>query len=109
MNLIPVTRVFQVFQNSSLQNVFLELTKNKIKDMNRIFIIFNSKGFIILFTNLCCLFRSKELVNSKIMCFFVQPLSYGVKLSKQNNVKLANCRSECKKKVYTEISIVSGL
>lgn len=70
--------------------------------------------FIILSTN-SCLFRSKELVNLKIMCFFVQPLRYGVKVSKKNNVKLANCRVKCKKRFTscalfkTEISIVSGL
>lgn len=99
-------------QNSSTQNIFLELSK-KINDMNRIFIIINSMWFIILPTNLC-LFRSKELVNSKIMCFFVQTLRCGVKLSKQNNVKLANFRVECKRGYEyvlfkTEISIVSGL
>lgn len=61
--------------------------------MNRIFVIISSKWFIILTTDLC-LSRSKDLVNSKIICFFVQPLRYGVKVSKQNNVKLAYCRVE---------------
>lgn len=32
------------------------------------------------------------------MSFFVQPLRYGVKVSKENNVKLSNCRVECKKR-----------